>query len=205
MGMFIIFFTGRRPKDLVGYDKRGYKWLIDWMENILYTMVTDLITKGYDTIGFVTGGAQGFDQCSFWAVDQLKKNHPELPIRNILMLPFKGQERKWAPFGTFSQDEYQKMIHAADETRYSTDPSVSLTGYNEIAKALTDRNTAMLNISNACIGLWPDKDDSYQLSGTKGGTADALRKAIKKRIPIYIVRYRLENGEVAPIQLEQIQ
>ena len=61
---------------------------------------------------YITGGAQGFDQLAFWAVNSLKK---EYDIQNIVYIPFQGQERLWKKTGMFGQKDYQKMLALADQ------------------------------------------------------------------------------------------
>ena len=100
--MNTVCFTGRRPKDLCGYNADSYKTLVSAVLVILENL--------YQTQGvrrFITGGAQGFDQLAFWAVHNLRKNHPD--VENILYLPFRGQESRWLAKGPFSQDEYRLM------------------------------------------------------------------------------------------------
>ena len=60
-----ICFTGHRPKDLFGYtDKTPYISII----NALKPFLSVLYENGYTD--YISGGAQGFDQLAFWAVQQ---------------------------------------------------------------------------------------------------------------------------------------
>ena len=67
-----LCFTGRRPKDLFGYDKDKYYPIVDKLELIL----EDFYLQGFKK--YISGGAQGFDQLSFWAVNRLKKKYPDI-------------------------------------------------------------------------------------------------------------------------------
>lgn len=68
-----VCFTGHRPKDIIKtnpYDETSrnqYQKLVDYT----VTRINALIDQGY--INFISGGAQGFDQLAFWAVNKAKK------------------------------------------------------------------------------------------------------------------------------------
>lgn len=82
----VCCFTGRRPKDLYGYDKNLYIPMVDALKRDIL-----MLHQKYNMSTFITGGAQGFDQLAFWAVNALKRDMG-LNIRNIIYVPFKGQE-----------------------------------------------------------------------------------------------------------------
>lgn len=71
-----LCFTGRRPKNLCGYNNNKYNDLVDKVTEICETFHQN----GYRN--FISGGAQGFDQLAFWAVLRLKKIHPD--VKNIV-------------------------------------------------------------------------------------------------------------------------
>ena len=57
-------FTGPRPKNLFGYDDdEAYKYLLAVTKEVV-----DLFYY-YGYRYFISGGAQGFDQIAFWAVN----------------------------------------------------------------------------------------------------------------------------------------
>lgn len=62
-----VCFTGRRPKDLVGYRREGYIELVDYLKNY----IRDNLYPHHTT--YISGGAQGFDQLAFWAVEKLRR------------------------------------------------------------------------------------------------------------------------------------
>lgn len=193
-----LFFTGKRPKDLVGYDPKGYGALIQYLAYYLDTLVPE-----YGR--FISGGAQGFDQLAFKAVDSLKIRHAGMPykISNELVLPFPGQEDLWGETGLFSKTDYRAMLRDADRIDYTV-PAKPADRW-AIAKALTDRNTDMLSRASMCIGIWPEGQPSWQNSAMKGGTADALRKADRAGIAMRVIKYRIESGEVRPVRVEHIR
>lgn len=157
-----LCFTGRRPKDLCGYDKIKYQIFVDDLVKLLYKEF--YVKQGVRR--FISGGAQGFDQMAFWAVDKMKKAYKCNDIQNIVFVPFEGQEVRWSKRGLFSQAEYWMMIKNADMVVVVCD--------NNSIESLFTRNHVMCNHSAICLGLYPD--DHWKTS--KGGTAECLRYAV---------------------------
>lgn len=181
-------FTGRRPKDLCGYDAASYRQSVADLAEILCLFYNNGVSR------FISGGAQGFDQLAFWAVHRLKTRKGCADAENILYLPFRGQERRWAETGCFSQKEYRQMLSLADSVRI-------ISGNNSI-RALFDRNHAMVNDSGILLGLYPD--DSWRTA--KGGTAECLRYAVscKRPVDVYQLKYNAQPDglrlmEIVPI------
>lgn len=190
------FFTGPRAKKLIGYNRHGYTELV----NFLAEKAIEIHNK-FGITNFVSGGAQGFDQLAFWAVNRAKINHPELSLKNILLLPFLGQSDIWAEKGLFGKTEYNLMLDKADDVIYSYNRRHEK---NQTTKLLMERNTTMRDMSKLCIGLWTT-DDAWQNDNTKGGTADALRKADKTKLDMFIVRYEIKDNMVVPLHTDYIQ
>lgn len=65
-----ICFTGPRPAKLYGYTKKEeYQKIVDQLKEVI---------RGFAKFGiknYITGGAQGFDQLAFWAVNSPKKEY----------------------------------------------------------------------------------------------------------------------------------
>ena len=166
-----VCFTGHRPKGITAnrpYDESNrpeYQKIIDRLTPV----IEKLVNAGYTT--FITGGAQGFDQLAFWAVNRVKNQYPE--IRNIVYIPFKGQELRWAKKGLFSQHEYGLMLKRADYVRVCG--KIDTTNFKQAIKALMYRNECMVNDSGCVVGQF--EDDTWILSQTKSGTANCLRYA----------------------------
>ena len=171
--MKTMCFTGRRPKDLFGYDKNAYIPMMEALKNALREHISNNYTR------FISGGAQGFDQLAFWAINRLKEEGHN--ITNIVYVPFKGQERIWRPEGLFSQKDYRLMLKLADEVVIITEGDV--TSKYDIIKAMHERNHAMVAEADAVFGLFPDM--SWKESTTKGGTAECLKYAATKKKPIF--------------------
>lgn len=169
-----LCFTGKRPKDLCWYDITKYRKFVDDLMKLLYEefYVKQSVRK------FITGGAQGFDQMAFWAVDKMKKTYQCDDIQNIVFVPFEGQELRWSETGLFSQAEYWMMIKNAY--------MVAVVCEDNSIDSLFTRNHMMCDYSAVCLGLYPD--NSWQTS--KGGTAECLRYAVND-CPNYPNTFRL--------------
>lgn len=168
-----VCFTGRRPKDLFGYKSHtAYMPLRARIEEAVETFID---TEGVDT--FISGGAQGVDQLAFWAVENVKKRCPG--IRNVVYVPFRGQERRWKEDGPFSQSEYRLMLRRADDIRYVGELNAD---ESNVSRLLLGRNVAMIEDSLAVISVFPETADPRV---SRGGTAHAIRCAVERDIPVY--------------------
>lgn len=169
-------FTGPRPKNLYGHDnKAAYFPLLSALKDT----IRELIKQDYDT--FVTGGAQGLDQLAFWAVNSLKKEGNN--VKNIVYVPFKGQERRWAKEGLFSRKEYNLMLKLADEVHILSDIDIAESNQRTINDAMYNRNHKMVDDTDATIGIYPDF--SWEFPETKSGTAECMRYAKEQGKPIF--------------------
>lgn len=177
-----VCFTGHRPKGIIAYEpyhestRPKYQKIVDG----LVIQIEQLIGLGYTN--FISGGAQGFDQLAFWAVNKAKQKHPH--IQNIVYIPFRGQESRWAKKGLFSQHEYNLMLRKADHVHVCAE-NVNSGDFKESVKALMDRNKHMVNASDYVIGQF--ENDSWTDPKTKSGTADCLRyaKQTGKKIQLF--------------------
>lgn len=186
-----ICFTGRRPKFLCGYISHdAYKPFVAELREI----IRGYYNKGYRR--FITGGAQGFDQLAFWAVDQLKSELPD--IENIVYIPYRNFGQYWAENGVFSRSEYRLMLSRATDVYYCIDRE--LTDSHEIIKALMERNHAMVNDSDFVIAL----HNSPNFYGEKGGTAECMKYAFfTKRLPLLHIKYAIKNNHMATDGMEE--
>ena len=177
-----IAFTGRRPKDLCGYCYDNYRTFV----TKLIAKLESLVEPDKENI-FISGGAQGFDQLAFWAVNRLKINHPEWRIKNVIHIPFEGQEKMWKETGDFSQTDYRKMLKFADEVKVV---SPRPTDYSQTCTALHKRNHSMIDSCDILVALYPSDD----FMSVRGGTAEAMRYAVHVGKPIIQIRYTICNG-----------
>lgn len=157
-----LCFTGRRPKDLCGYSQIKYARFTYDLAKLLY----EAFYVKLRIRRFISGGAQGFDQMGFWAVERMKKIYKCKDVENVVFVPFEHQEIRWAEYGCFSQTEYRQMIARTDRV-------VVICEENSI-ESLFVRNHTMCDYSDYCLALYPD--DNWKLD--KGGTAECLRYAV---------------------------
>ena len=179
-----VCFTGPRPAHIFPqqpYDpsrRTDYQKIIEKIKE----MVLELYGYGYSI--FLSGGAQGFDQLAFWAVHSCKREIPEL--KNIVVRPFEGQERKWSRTGLFSQKEYEKMLLSADLiltcTKLTEDTKA------DAAKALHYRNQVMVTLSRIVIGMGEPED--WEKEKIRGGTGNCLKYAKEQKKQIIVRPFR---------------
>lgn len=201
-----LCFTGPRPQNMGFQEKAVSKNRREYLVNIskessykefirdLVKILENFYDNGYSR--FITGGARGFDQLAFWAVNELKKRHSD--VQNILYLPFKGQERLWPDFGYFGKQRYKDMLTIADEVHYVC-PN-ELTDYGKIVQALQARNHAMVTDSNKVLALYAS--DDWQTS--KGGTCECIRYAVAHQKPVVQLMYHVENEVLYADHLQYI-
>lgn len=169
-----ICFTGHRPNKLAGYTSRVPYTV--FVKN-LKEMLIPLVEQGY--IRFITGGAQGIDQLAFWAVEGLKA--AGYAVKNIVFVPYEGQELRWSEKGMFSRQEYKRMLEKADGVVYLYRKGQSF----KVVDALMERNHAMCDVSDKLIGVY----EGIDFRNEKGGTAECLRYAEKMYLETTILRF----------------
>lgn len=172
-------FTGHRPKELCGYDADKYRTFV----NELCDIIRYLYSRGFTE--YVSGGAQGFDQLAFWAVNRVKKEYTD--IRNIVYIPFTRQSTNWAVDGTFGQKEYRHMLMFADEIHNlypESEEDLRNPNVDNATAKLLGRNKQMVRDTDITIGLYNGdwRDD-------KGGTACTLQEAGSWHKPIMQLLY----------------
>ena len=104
---------------------------------------------------FVTGGALGFDTLAAEEVLCQRKTHPN--IRLHLMMPCKGQEKKWR---LGDRMRYQRITRQADE--------VTCLAEEYYDGCMLKRNREMINISAHCV---------VYCTKPKGGTVYTANRA----------------------------
>ena len=178
----VVAFTGPRAAKLCGWKHSAYKGLVDR----LVVALKDYYKMGVKT--FISGGAQGFDMCAFLAVHKMK-NRYGYDLKNVVYVPFKGQESVWPEDGCFGQYEYRQMLEDADEVKILA-PGIGET--KELPKLLLNRNTEMVKDCDILLALYP-KDDWMN---TRGGTQDAMTKAYAMGKEIHQIRYEIRDDQV---------
>lgn len=181
--MLTIAVTGHRPNQMgPGY---GYDDATPWRE--LQTRIADEFeaiarSRGETLVRVVTGGAQGADQCAFWAAEELKGRG--LGVTNAVFVPFDGQESRWRVDGLFGQSDWHAMVARADEVVVVTRPRPY--GRGEVVRALHARNDAMMAAADVVVAVTHLDPDAVGMA--RGGTAQAMRTCVARGIPLRTVR-----------------
>ena len=192
-----ICFTGHRPKYLVGYNKEKYTDFIDDLK----LKLKNICDKANKPVTFISGGAQGFDQLSFWAVDSLKKDNSLMDIKNIVYVPFRGQQSIWPKDTLFGQNDYDTMLQCADTVVYLNE-TIPQTDKGRISASLLSRNHRMVDDSDYVIALCSDNDWQKK----SGGTAECMRYAHRTHKDILQLKYIITNtGKLAIDSMEVIR
>lgn len=187
-----VAFTGRRPKDLLGYDHKAYQKLSQFLSD-------DLLEALYQNgaRSFITGGAQGFDQLACWAVVELRKRHPD--VLNIVYMPVSSQDALWKKYGAFSQTEFRKMLATADEIRIIDTSVTTSSPKADISRAMQARNAAMVDDSDILIALVP-----HDAVLPAGGTSSTIRYAKNHGKAVMRLEYELTTQvEPAAVVLDK--
>jgi uncharacterized phage-like protein YoqJ len=162
-------FTGHRPQNLFGFNLKDDRY------KILYKKLTEAIElciNEENIIRFISGGAIGTDQISYWLVYKLKEKYPD--IKNIIAIPFKNQPNAWKDKDTIKW--YSKMLERADEIIYVDDIDDFRYRTNEVPVGeyhigkMQRRNEFMVDNSRIVIAVF---------NGEKGGTRNCVYYARK--------------------------
>lgn len=173
-------WTGHRPSDLDG----GYAWnnpknkdLPKMMKITLNNLIKNDRDKEYC---FISGGCIGVDFYAFSIVEDLKKSGYVKSVKQILAIPFLGQENKWPDESIY---KYTEMYLSAD-SRVIVD---EIDGYNmeQVPPGIynpmkmQNRNMWMVDNSDILIAIWSGKPT--------GGTANCVNYAKKLGKPIVVL------------------
>ena len=175
-----VAFTGHRPHKLCGYKTESYNKFVKQLEDIIGLCVKE----GHNI--FITGGAQGFDQLAFWAVNRAKKTYPD--IKNVVYLPYKNFGSIWADKGLFSKEQLELIKKHADNVVYVKE--TELYDKQTIVNALMNRNEAMLDNASTVIALTNENIDT---TTEKGGTIAAIKSAIKRNHTVVQLKFKNQN------------
>ena len=109
----------------------------------------------------------------------LKKSHPEIVNRVAIV---ERQDSRWPKGTLFGQDDFRKMRDHADEVELLTYEG---TGARNAGHILNLRNEAMLDASEAVIGVFPQSRSVFDAQGS--GTANCLKSAMRRKMPVIII------------------
>ncbi len=171
-----VCFTGPRPRDLYGYGPERDADYVRLASDIERLTCMPLY-ESHGATRFVTGGAQGSDQCAFWAVERMRQMG--YPVRNDLFVPFEGQDGRWSAGGLFGRRKYAEMLRTADSVTDCSTPG------NGAIPNLLRRNRAMVDASDIVVCVW-NKPWQPDIGGERGGTNACVGYALKRGRPVLV-------------------
>jgi len=182
-----ISFTGHRPNKLGGYDwnSKLNQELIKKLEQV----ILDQLNSDLVEVNFIFGGALGIDQMAFDICERNISKFPNCKIRLILALPFEKQDSNW--IGKTDKERYAHQKSIADKIVYvDAIPKYSFKGiplgeYHPAKMQL--RNQWMVDNSDRVIAVF---------DGSKGGTANCINYAKKKKKFIVILHPKTFNAKI---------
>lgn len=128
----------------------------------LQEQIENLIEKGVKT--FLCGGAIGFDMLAGQTILGLKEKYPAIKL--VLVLPCRNQDEEW---GDADKTSYRKLLSAAAASFYVAE---------EYSKScMKNRNQRLVDDGDYCI--------AYMTNSGRSGTAQTVRMAQKKPIPVF--------------------
>lgn len=172
-----VCFTGHRPKDLYGYGKEtDYDYI--HLAATIEQMACKRLYRTHNARRFITGGAQGSDQCAFWAVHHMQGEGYD--VRNDVFIPFEEQPSHWGDHGLFGKRKYAEMLSLADSVTDCSDPR------SAPIPNLMKRNRDMVDASDIVVCVW-NKPYAPGIGGKHGGTNACTLYALKRGRPVFVV------------------
>jgi len=161
MESFDVMFTGHRPPKLGGWDENNKK--AEVIKLWLFAVVEGIIDDGRGKLTFVSGGCQGTDQWGAEAVLSTKERIPQVQLH--MAIPCDDYDGKWpdAP-----KQRLKNIIAKA------TSSTIVCPGPYAAYKNFV-RDQWMVDRSSMVVAVF---------DGSKSGTGNTIRMAIKKGIPI---------------------
>jgi uncharacterized phage-like protein YoqJ len=167
-------FTGHRPDKLPNN--------IEEIRRKTKILCLRLI-KYFNYRNFISGCANGYDTISFFVIEEIKKEYPELNIQNIIAVPYrKYYSKELKLMKSLAND----IIYVDEIKEYNINDLVKVGEYAKVK--LIQRNHFMVDKSSFIIGCWDE---------TKGGTYEAITYSKKVKINGVIIKlnknYEMED------------
>lgn len=161
--MAVCMFTGHRPKGLpFGYNERDSR--CKKLKKALKKLILNKIQEK-NTTAFLSGMALGTDMFAAEIVLELKRKFRDITLTAVL--PCRTQAAKWNKEATA---RYNLILAKCDKVIILQDEYTS--------SCMNKRNLYMVEHSDCVIAVW---------SGTEGGTANTIRFAIDRHLPVTVL------------------
>ncbi len=159
----MCMFTGHRPKGLpFGYNERDSR--CKKLKKALKKLILNKIQEE-NTTAFLSGMALGTDMFAAEIVLGLKRKFRDITLTAVL--PCRTQAAKWNKEATA---RYELILAKCDKVIILQDEYTP--------SCMNMRNLYMVEHSDCVIAVW---------SGTEGGTANTIRFAIERHLPITVL------------------
>ena len=161
--MAVCMFTGHRPKGLpFGYNERDSR--CKKLKKALKKLILNKIQEE-NTTAFLSGMALGTDMVAAEIVLGLKRKFRDITLTAVL--PCRTQAAKWNKEATA---RYELILAKCDKVIILQDEYTP--------SCMNMRNLYMVEHSDCVIAVW---------SGTEGGTANTIRCATERHLPITVL------------------
>lgn len=169
-----LSFTGPRPKNLIGGYKIYSKGNVELGKRIRNGVLA-AIENGYDT--FISGSALGVDTIAFLVVDKIKRQNPELNLKNYLFIPYQDQGNNWFEV---DRERLEENIKRSDGYIYTSHLHKDYPNKKvSFGQLLQFRNEVMVDYSSMVMALYTD--------GYRGGTHNCVEYAKKQGKKIEVI------------------
>lgn len=139
-----LAILGDRPKNLFGYDRSAYKTMTERISEF----ITKLSKANDASVDVSVDGQQGAGQIGFWAAKKAEACVSEL----TLYIPFTDFADKWPVEGAFGQNDYRKMLHAADAYTVLSMPKGGLP-ISDAADLISRTDRMMVNYADLVLAV----------------------------------------------------
>ena len=161
--MAVCMFTGHRPKGLpFGYNERDSR--CKKLKKELKKLILNKI-KNENVTTFLSGMALGTDMFAAEIVLELKRKFRNITLTAVL--PCRTQAARW---NNEAIARYELILAKCDKIIVLQDE------YTQ--SCMPKRNLYMVEHSDCIIAVW---------SGTEGGTANTIRFAIDRHLPVTVL------------------
>lgn len=141
-----LAILGDRPKKLFGYDRSAYKTMTERISEF----ITKLSKANDASVDVSVDGQQGAGQIGFWAAVKAKSKNTVDEL--TLYIPFTDFADKWPVEGAFGQNDYRKMLHAADAYTVLSMPKDGLT-ISDAAELISKTDRMMIDYADVVLAV----------------------------------------------------
>lgn len=148
--------------------------LLPGLQRELRRILETAIVNGF--VDFYTGGALGWDTCCAQQVLALRELYPGIALHLVLPCSREEQTARWTPM---QRAVYDEIFAAADSREFI--------GRHYTSTCMRERNQRLVDLADCCICYCQEPNG-------RSGTAQTIRMAQKKGIPVIHLEHRLTEN-----------